>query len=866
MTLSAGTRLGPYEIVCALGAGGMGEVYRARDTKLNREIAIKILPEALAADPAARARFEREAQAVAALSHPNILGIFDFGVEHHVPFAVMELLDGATLRELLHEGAIGPRKAIDYGQQIAAGLGAAHARGITHRDLKPENVFVTRDGRVKILDFGLAKIGLGAGAEPSPPSMMATSPALTAVGTIVGTVGYMSPEQVRGRAVDHRSDIFSFGAILYELLGGRRAFTGESAVETMNAILKDEPAELPRTNATVPLALNCIVGRCLEKHADERFQSARDIAFALEAISTTSGAASKSESGVPSITATGSGKTTAWRMAIVVALALVVGVAAFEAGSHRTTRAAPQLVRLTFDTGTLRSARFAPDGQTVVYGAAWGGQPIKMFQTRLGSPESTPLQIPDADLLALAPSGEIALALGVRYRGWIGEGTLARAPLVGGTPREMFEHVRAADWSPDGSELAIVRRIDGRDRLEYPADTTLFETPGYISHPRVSPKGNAVAFLEHPVFGDNRGWVALVTRDGQKKQLTQEWSDEDGLAWSPDGREVWFTASLTGRNLLFGVTPEGAMRQVWSAPTDLTLLDVSADGRALVTTNAFRSSINWVTADDPRERNLSWFSWTQANDISRDGRTILLTRYDEGAGLDYKFGLRRVYEPSVVPLGAGQPTQFSPDGKWVLTHTFMKPSLTVVPTGAGERQSLTTPGFRYITDGWFPDGQRVLFIGSHDDEPAAAYEQDLNGAPPRRVAVAPTSIETSFGLHISPDLKWFFGVQSTGPPTVVSIGGGQPRALPGLGDGDIPAAWSADGRGIVIGRTSSDQSAFAVVRYDLDTAKMDPIKQIRISDTSGIFAVDLLATPDGRTVVYNVGRFLNDLYLVEGLK
>jgi eukaryotic-like serine/threonine-protein kinase len=866
LALSAGTRLGTYEIVALLGAGGMGEVYRARDTRLNREVAIKILPEALAADGAARARLEREAQTVAALSHPNILGIFDFGLEDRVPFAVMELLEGVTLRELLREGPVGPRKVIEYGQQIAAGLGAAHASGITHRDLKPENVFVTRDGRVKILDFGLAKVGLVTGTELSPPSKRDTSLGLTGAGTIVGTVGYMAPEQVRGRAVDHRSDIFSFGAILYELLAGRRAFTGESAVETMNATLKDEPAELPRTNATPPLALESIVRRCLEKHPDDRFQSARDVAFAFEAISTTDGRASLSGAAVPSSARTRLPKTTAWRIAAVTVLTFAVGVAGFIGGSRQGPRLAPGLTRLTFDSGTLHAARFAPDGHTVVYGAAWGGQPIKMFQTRLGSPESTPLQIPDAELLALAPSGEIALALGLRYRGWIGEGMLARAPLVGGTPREMFDHVRAADWSPDGSELAIVRRIDGRDRLEYPAGTTLFETPGYISHPRVSPKGTAVAFLEHPVFADNRGWVAIVTRDGQKKQLTQEWSEADGLAWSLDGQEVWFTASSTGRNLLLGVTIAGTIRQVWSAPADITLLDISADGRALVATNALRSSLTWTTADDPRERNVSWFSWTEPNDISPDGRTILLTRYDEGAGLDYKFGLRRVDEPGAVLLGAGQPTQLSPDGKWVLTHTFVKPSLTVVPTGAGERQSLTTTGFRYITDGWFPDGQRVLFIGSHGDEPAAAYEQDLNGAPPHRVAVAPMSIETTFGLHISPDRKWFFGVQSAGPPTVVPIGGGQPRALPGLGEGDIPAAWLADGRGMVIARRSADQSAISIVRYDLASARIDPIRQITVSDPTGIFGVDVLVTPDGRTVVYNVGRLFNDLYLVEGLK
>jgi Tol biopolymer transport system component len=862
MALTSGTRLGPYEILAPLGAGGMGEVYRAHDTKLNRDVAIKILPAALASDPAARARFEREAQAVAALSHPNILGIFDFGIDHDVPFAVMELLDGGTLREHLHEGAVGPRKAIEYAQQIAAGLGAAHAHGITHRDLKPENVFLTRDGRIKILDFGLAKVGPDTGAGAAPPSMLATSPVLTGAGTIVGTVGYMSPEQVRGREVDHRSDIFSFGAILYELLSGHRAFTGDSAVETMNAILKEDPPDLTRANPALPPALDRIVRRCLEKNPDERFQSARDVAFALEAISTTRSDAAMP--GMPLAVVTPAGGML--RLAVVVALALAVGAAGFVVGSRRATVSAPALTRLTFDTGTLRSARFAPDGKTVVYGAAWGGQPIKIFQTRLGSPESTPLQIPDAEMLALAPSGEIALALGLRYNGWIGEGTLARAPMVGGTHREMFEHVRAADWSPDGSELAIVRRVGERDRLEYPAGTTLFETAGYISHLRVSPKGEAVAFLEHPIYADNRGLVTLVTRNGQMKRLTQEWSAADGVAWSPDGREIWFAASATGRYLLFGVTREGTMRQIWSAPADLTLLDVSPDGRVLVTTTSFRTNIRWLTADDPSERDASWFSWSNVTDISSDGRTVLLVRYDEGAGPDYQFGLRRVDAPATVPLGPGLAMQFSPDGKWVLAHTFEKPSLIMVPTGVGERRSLTTPGFRYVTAGWFPDGKRVLFIGSHDNEPAAAYEQGLSGTPPRRVAAPPTSLRADFGVHVSPDMKWFFGYQSAGPPTVVPIGAGEARALRGLGEGDVPLAWSADGRAIVIARKSADGSDVKVVRYDVESARIDLIRQIRISDTSGLRNSGLVATPDGRTVVYSLGRYLTDLYLVEGLK
>ena len=610
MTLTAGTRLGAYEILAPLGVGGMGEVYRARDATLNRDVAIKILPEALASDPAARARFEREAQAVAALSHPNILGIFDFGVEHGTPFAVMELLDGGTLREHLHDGAVPPRKAAEYAQQIAAGLGAAHAHGITHRDLKPENVFLTRDGRIKILDFGLAKTSPGAGAAAAP-SMMATSPALTGAGTIVGTVGYMSPEQVRGREVDHRSDIFSFGAILYELLAGQRAFTGDSAVETMNAILKEDPPELTRANAALPPALDRVVRRCLEKNPDERFQSARDVAFALDAISTT-----RSDAGVPGVETMPAGRSTISRArALGIALVAVaaVGAVAYVLGARRSTGSSARLSRLTFERGTVRSARFAPDGKTVIYGGAWGGRPIRIFQTRLGSPESIPLQLPDADVLAIAPSGEMAIAVDRRFTGWNSRGTLARAPLVGGAPREILEAVSEADWAPNGDDLAIVRRVDGKDRLEFPVGKVLYETTGYVSHPRVSSSGDAIAFLDHSVYGDNRGWVSLFTVGGARKRLTKEWSSVQGLAWSPDRREIWYTAADGGGDRLRGVTRSGVDREVWAAPSDLTILDTTADGRILMTANSLYTDVKWLGPDESQERDISWFAWSAAH-------------------------------------------------------------------------------------------------------------------------------------------------------------------------------------------------------------------------------------------------------------
>src|ERR1700730_6897997 len=283
MPISAGTRLGDCEIIAPLGEGAMGQVYRARDQSLGREVAVKVLPEELASDRDRLRRFEQEARAAAALNHPNILAVYRFSTtEELAPYLVTELLQGQTLRERLQQGEIPVRKAVEFALQTARGLAAAHARGIVHRDLKPENLFLTRDGVVKILDFGLAKL-VGPGAT-GPQSSVATV-SVTESGVVLGTVGDMSPEQVRGQALDHRTDIFSLGAVFYEMLSGKRAFQGTTAADTMSAILKEEPAELSLTGRNLPSALGRIVHRCLEKDAAERFQSAHDLAFNLELVS-----------------------------------------------------------------------------------------------------------------------------------------------------------------------------------------------------------------------------------------------------------------------------------------------------------------------------------------------------------------------------------------------------------------------------------------------------------------------------------------------------------------------------------------------------------------------------------------------------
>src|ERR1700682_255963 len=541
MAIAPGTRLGPYEILVPIGAGGMGEVYRAKDPRLGRDVAIKVLPSSFSADPDRLRRFEQEARSAGLLNHPNITAVYDIGTENQAPYVVTKLLEGETLRGALAGGKLSARKAVDYALQIAHGLAAAHEKGIVHRDLKPENLFVTKDGRVKILDFGLAKLTHteeGSGVTNLPTATAGTEP-----GVVLGTLGYMSPEQVRGRPADARSDvfsfgarargpwavvsagaylppgeaagrpadarsdIFSFGAILYEMLSGKRAFKGDSAADTMSAILKEDPPDLSVTNQNVSPGLERIVRHCLEKTPEQRFQSARDLAFDLDALSNVSapGRPAAVPHGPPrrrGIVATG-----------LVALALLAVGAAYLVG-RRGRSAAPEVSysQLTYRHQPIFNARFAPDGTTVVFSAAPIGNAPEIFTLRADSPIMTPRGLKGVHLLAISSRGEMAvLTKGTVIRHQLFHGKLARVPLEGGAPREIQEGVREADWSPDGSELAIIRHVGGEDRLESPLGKVLAETGGYFSDPRFSPDGQRIAFFEHPLRFDDRGSIAVIT-------------------------------------------------------------------------------------------------------------------------------------------------------------------------------------------------------------------------------------------------------------------------------------------------------------------------------------------------------------------
>ncbi|MGZ5382268.1 MAG: protein kinase domain-containing protein, partial [Thermoanaerobaculia bacterium] len=514
MTLANGARLGPYEILAPLGAGGMGEVYRAKDPRLGRDVAIKVLPASFSADADRLRRFEQEARAAGILNHPNITAVHDIGTHEGAPYVVSELLEGETLRSALSGGKLSQRKAIDYALQIAHGLAAAHEKGIVHRDLKPENLFVIKDGRVKILDFGLAKL---THTEAGPEvTSLPTETGGTEPGVVMGTLGYMSPEQVKGKPADARSDIFSFGAIFYEMLSGKRAFHGDSAAETISAILREEPPDLSVTNQSISPGLERIVRHSIEKNPEQRFHSAHDVAFALEALSGLS---------VPRLEASslrvrGRSPTLPAVAAFVVALA--AGLFAGRVIWKGTPAFPPSFKRLTYGRGPVWSARFAPDGQMIVYAASWdGAQKPQLYSVRAESPESLRLALPSGRVESVSKNGEMLILNLLQFSaGYARIGTLSQTPLSGSAPRDLLEDVGHADWSPDGGAIAVGRAPQWRYRLEFPAGKVLYETTGWISHPRISPKGDAVAFLDHPLFGDDRGSVAIVDRSGKKTTLS----------------------------------------------------------------------------------------------------------------------------------------------------------------------------------------------------------------------------------------------------------------------------------------------------------------------------------------------------------
>jgi len=695
MALATGARLGPYEIVAPLGAGGMGEVYRARDPKLGRDVAIKVLPEAFRERPEALARFEREARTVAALSHPNILAIFDLGTDQGTTYAVMELLEGETLRSRLAGGGIGTRKAVEIGGQIATGLAAAHEKGVVHRDVKPENVFLTQDGGVKVLDFGLARLDAAApsGDQTNSPTLLRQTDA----GTVMGTVGYMSPEQARGAVADHRSDIFSLGVVLYEMLAGRRAFQRETAAETMTAILKEEPSDLAGLASGVTPALDHIVRHCLEKRPEERFQSARDLAFDLQALS---GSVSGSRAAAAAATSRGT------RTALAAAGALLAGALLFEAG-RRSVRTATGLagpgkavsyVALTDEPGVESQPSLSPEGKNLLYvGDGAGNKDIYLLRVGGRNPVNLTADSPVDDWEpAYSPDGER-----IAFRSEREGGGIFVMDSTGESVRRVSDRGNYPSWSPDGKELVV-----SADSFLYPTDVagrggglqvvevatgkqrTIVgaDLGGNVHRPSFSPHGTRVAYWGlQPGSGQRDIWT--VRADGSNAAggavpVTVDAALDWAPLWSHDGRYLYFSSNRGGSMNLWRVAIDEASGKPQAEPEPLT-------------TPA---------------------SWSGAFSLSRDDRKLAFET------LDWRSTLLRVAFDPVAEKVVGNPMpilrstqpmrdhEISPDGSQVaFTRAGTREDLFVARVDGTQYRRLTDDAFRDRGPGWSPDGRLIAF-------------------------------------------------------------------------------------------------------------------------------------------------------------
>jgi hypothetical protein len=681
---------------------------------------------------------------------------------------------------------------------------------------------------------------------------------VTKHGTMIGTVAYMSPEQLRGKTVDHRSDIFSFGAILYEFMAGCRAFRGETEVDTMTSVLREEPAGMDLEDSAIPRAYQDIIKHCLEKDPEYRFQSAKDLAFALETLSASSPFRSARFRKSTRIT-----HALPWTLIAVLAIAVAILVVT---QFLRTPPSFPAYRRLTFEAGTVYSARFAPGGKSIVYSAAWNNKPAQLFSTVGDSLLSQPLNLSDANLLGISRNNELAVVLHGTHNGQLETvgGMLARAPLAGGSPKELLADVRWADWDAQGN-LAVVNYVDGHSRLEYPIGTVLYQSRGWISNIRFSPHGDKIAFMDHPALWDNRGAVCVVDRAGHAQALTAEYESEQGVAWHPSGKEIWFTAAERGTNLnLMAVSLSGRIRPVLDLPTGITLQDIAPDGSVLVALNSKRLAMAFSTLGSKEDVELSWHDWNVAKAISHDGRFVLFEDASEAAGRGYAVALRKLDGTLPVRLGDGSAGGLSPDGKWAISvSTGEAQQMTLLPIGPGQSRSVDISGLEHIQSGWarfLADGQRIIANGNEQGHATRCYVLEIASGKPKAVTPEGTVCGPS-----SPDSRSVVGVGPNSAVAIYPIGGGSSRLIPRLEAGFLPVEWSSDGS-VLYGYHMGELPS-RIYKVGIDGGKQTMVQELRPGVPAGVVMVaPVVANRDGTRFAYSYNQTMSVLYLISGLR
>ena len=867
MALTSGTKLGPYEILAPLGAGGMGEVYRARDTRLDRTVAIKVLASHLSSSPELKQRFEREAKSISALNHPHICSLYDVGSQDGIDYLVMEFLEGETLAERLRQGVLPLKETLKVGMEVSEALEVAHRAGITHRDLKPGNIMLTKSG-AKLMDFGLAKAtaaGLAAGASNAPlvsaarttsgPSPM--SP-LTSVGEVIGTIQYMSPEQIEGKNADARSDLFALGAVLYEMAIGKRAFAGKSQISVASAILEKDPEPISASQPLTPPAFEHVVSTCLAKNPEDRFQTAHDVRLELKW--TAEGASRLMAQGIapPSKTAP---KILSWTIAALAIIALVVR------GAFFVTKHDQPEVRYTVVThreGSLQAARFSRDGQTIIYGGEWEREPPQVAIARVGSPESRPLGIPSGTIAAVSSSDELAVLGGCEYVFLVDcGGTLATVSLAGGSPRDLARHVAYADWSPDGKQLAVSVYSREGPRLEFPPGHVLYQQKaGWFGHPRFSPDGRMIAYENHPTVDTDEGSIEGVDLSGKRTVLSKGSLSLEGLAWSPDGKEVWFAgASHSGwADSIHAVTLAGKERIVSLLPS-VRLHDIARDGRVLLSRESWRTQLMGLFPGDTHEHPYSWLDGTSANAISADGRAISFYEggevyYIEGDLLGY---YRRTDGSAAVRLGTGT-AAISPDGKWVLEFSRKGRKLVVHPIGPGEPKELPTPelvDFGHLV--WSDDGQKIAYEAQTSQNDWNVYTQRVGSGSP---ILAKASGRNAFPI-LSPDGGMLAVREERGGISLYHMDGSQPVAVKGVLDNEYPVRFAKGGRSLLVAEPTGHQLVLTLV--ELASGRRELWKRLT-TEARGTTRALIVVTPDLKYYAYQSPRYSSDLYIVDNLR